>query len=261
MDKENLLNVTVTEPLVPAGIRACREWYATPTGQNALLRVQNLVGTFVTDVFGYHALESGILAGQHSLLSESRIPHQMAMSPLSSDAVSVYGHNEQLPFAASNLDLVVASHVLDCSPQPHQVLRELERVLVPEGHCILIGFNPISFTGVAQLRYWFKAEPQPCHFYPTFRVHDWLSLLGFEVLAMRSLGFCPVIEKIRWLERFGSRFHPLLGNLYIIHAQKKVSTMTPLLPARRVQAVLRPGMAVNSGAGRVAGEEIKHGKP
>ncbi|MFN3786693.1 MAG: class I SAM-dependent methyltransferase, partial [Thiothrix sp.] len=241
-------------------IHACREWYATPTGQGSLLHVQNLVGTLVADVFGYHALEIGILAGQHSLLSESRIAHQMAMSPLSGDTVSLHGHNEQLPFAAGNLDLVVASHVLDCSPQPHQVLRELERVLVPEGHCILIGFDPISFKGMAQLRHWFKAEQSACHFYPTFRVHDWLSLLGFEVLATRSIGFCPVVEKIRWLKRFGSRIHPLLGNLYLVHAKKKVSTRTPLLTTRRVQAVLRPGMAVNSGAGCVAFEEVRHGK-
>jgi ubiquinone/menaquinone biosynthesis C-methylase UbiE len=38
-----------------------------------------------------------------------------------------------LPLAANSIDLVVMPHTLEFAPDPHQMLREVERVLVPEG--------------------------------------------------------------------------------------------------------------------------------
>ena len=53
----------------------------------------------------------------------------------------------ELPFASHSLDLVVLPHVLEFSTDPHQVLREVERVLIPEGQVIICGFNPTSLWG------------------------------------------------------------------------------------------------------------------
>ncbi len=144
-----------------------------------------------SDIFGYYALETGALAGKHSFLQKSRISSQFVVGSVQGEANSLVGSPEQLPIAFGDVDLVVASHVLDCSVQPHQVLREMERVLVAEGHCILIGFNPVSLRGIGQLRYLLRYRQTPCHFYCTFRVRDWLSVLGFDVLEIVSTGFCP----------------------------------------------------------------------
>lgn len=255
-----MLNVTSASSRLPAGVKVCREWYATPAGLSTLGRVQSIVGGMTADIFGYHALETGVLAGQQSFLHESRIAHQVALGAVQGEQASAVGSAESLPFAFSNIDLVVASHALDCTRHPHQVLREIERVLVPEGHCILIGFNPFSFRGVGQLRHLYRRDEKHCHFYSTFRVREWLSVLGFEVLETISTGFCPVLggnylfKQARWFDRLGDRFGFMTGNVYIIHAQKKVSNMT-LLPTRKVKPVLRPGMIINPGAGRVSRKE------
>lgn len=226
-----------------------------------MTRVQGIVSRMSADIFGYYALETGVLAGQHSFLQESRVANQFSLGMVRGEQVGVIGAPEHLPFALNNLDLVVASHVLDCTHSPHQVLREIERVLVPEGHCILIGFNPISFKGLAQLRYWRNPKVRPCRFYTTFRVREWLNVLGFEVCETVSAGFCPVFggdylfKRARWLDRLGGHYRLMTGNVYVIHVQKKVSNMTPLLPSRKVTPLLRPGMVVNPGAGRASREE------
>ena len=85
-----------------------------------------------SDVFGYYALETGVLTGAQSFLQESRVTSRFSLGMVQNEAVSAVGSPEHLPFAFHNLDLVIASHALDCTTQPHQVLREIERVLVPE---------------------------------------------------------------------------------------------------------------------------------
>jgi len=47
-----------------------------------------------------------------------------------------------LPFAEQSLDLVVMPHTLEFSRDPHSCLREVERVLVPDGRGVICGFNP-----------------------------------------------------------------------------------------------------------------------
>lgn len=255
MNKEKTLNVTNQTKRMAHGLSACRQWYATPAGQAVLARIQGIVGRMSADIFGYYALETGVLAGQYSFLQDSRISSRFSLGMLEDENVSLLGRPEHLPLAFHNLDLVVASHALDCTSQPHQVLREIERVLVPEGHCILIGFNPFSFKGMGQLRYLLRPGQAPCNYYSTFRVRDWLSVLGFDVVEVMSAGFCPTVgenylfERTRWMDQLGERFRLVTGNVHIIHAQKKVSKLTPILPRRKTKPVLKPGIIVNSGAG------------
>ncbi len=257
---------------ITTGMRACRHWYKTPTGHHTLERVQAVVAALTADIFGYYALELGVLAGQHRFLQDSRIASQFTLGAIQGEANHLVCAPEQLPIAFSNIDLVVASHVLDCTTQPHQVLREIERVLVPEGHCILIGFNPFSWCGVRQWLPWYGKRLMPHPFYSTFRVRDWLSVLGFEVLTTVSSGYSPAHSVSHHdprhrslLGKVGDKYHFATGSVYVIHAQKKVSNMTPLLSSRKSVSVLRPGIMVNPGAGRVSGQvttgqERQHGE-
>ncbi len=50
-----------------------------------------------------------------------------------------------------SIDLVFLPHTLEFSADPHQVLRETERVLIPEGRVIILGFNPLSSLGLWRL--------------------------------------------------------------------------------------------------------------
>ncbi len=208
-----------------------------------------------SQVFGYYALQIGELVQEYDLLQDSRISSCFTIAPGISTiaAVDLVADVSALPVEFDNIDLVVASHVLDCTTDPHQVLREIERVLVPEGHCILISYNPFSWCG---LRLWwkrlYKQEAMPT-VYTSFRLKDWFTVLGFEVLEIRTTGFRERINDNKWFQRFGlmqtllGHYRRLFGNVRLIHVRKKVSKMTPIKSRVRAKPLLKPGMAVNGG--------------
>lgn len=252
--------------LVAECLPAIRQWYESGVGQNTSLAVRQAVAEMSNDVFGYYAVQVGELAGQYCLLQESRIKNRFAVAVEDSTEtmVDLVADPAALPLAFDNLDLIVASHVLDCTTAPHQVLREIERVLMPEGHCILIAFNPFSARGVRLIwrRLLKQKNSQPV--YTAFRLRDWFEVLGFEVLEVRSVGQhyriekLPVIRRFSWLQVLVSKYYQLFGQVQLMHVQKKVSKLTPWKPKLRSGPVLKPGMAVNSNsAGKTVGKMVQ----
>lgn len=142
-----------------------------------------------------------------------------------------------LPFPAASLDLVVLPHTLELSADPHQVLREVERVLVPEGSVVISGFNPFSLWGIRRLLARSGAsEPWSGHFRSMMRIRDWLTLLGFEVQGNGFGCYAPPVGTPRWLERWrfldraGARWWPVLGASYLLHGVKRVQGMRLITP-------------------------------
>ena len=94
----------------------------------------------VSDVFGFHALQLGL--PQCNALGANRMPHKfMACDGLPNgivlDKPLFLTNYEALPFKNASLDLVVLPHTLELSFDPHATLREVERVLVPEGRVVI----------------------------------------------------------------------------------------------------------------------------
>jgi SAM-dependent methyltransferase len=208
---------------------ACLKWYETPAGQYAQEQLIQQINDCLTEIFGYYALETGVLAGNLQLLNEARIGSCFSVGRA---GASVQAQMENLPIAFDNVDLVIASHVLETSSNPHQVLREIDRVLVPEGHCILIGFNALRFWHKNRLLKHKMGDAKEFRLYGGYRVKDWFSLLGFEVQHVEYIGFRPAFlkdsffQRLMWLENWGSRYLPVFGSLYVVHAQKQVVSMT-----------------------------------
>jgi ubiquinone/menaquinone biosynthesis C-methylase UbiE len=127
-------------------------------------------------------------------------------------------------------------HILEFSDTPHQILREVERVLMPEGNLIISGFNPLSLWGAN--RTWQKKCGYPwCgEFIGLARLKDWLALLGFEVVGGRFSAYAPPLQQSKWLERFafmeaaGDRWWAVSGGVYFLHAIKRVPGMRLIKP-------------------------------
>lgn len=251
-------------------IQHCSNWYKTLSGQSALASTEQLCAKTMSEIFGYYAIQIGALSGECNLLEHSRINASFSLANpenflgLNEDQVSPIDHavistNQQLPISTDNVDLVVASHVLEMSENPHQVLREIERVLVPEGHCILIGFNPFALSNINKPRRLFqKAKKENYKMRSVHRVKDWFSLLGFEVLEVNYMGFRPtfknkkIFNSLEWLERWGEYAGPILGSMYIVHAKKQVIAMRPGKKVWRAPALLEGGkVALNRTAQKV----------
>ena len=156
-----------------------------------------------------------------------------------------------LPVASDSIDVVMLPHTLDFSPDPHQTLREVERVLIAEGHVIVLGFNPWSLWGGWKLFRRHSGKVPWCgRFISPQRVRDWLSLLGFEMNRYESFMYRPplaqpgVMKRLERMERMGKHYWTRLSGVYAIHGVKRVSTLTPLEPGWKLRTRLLGGQAV-----------------
>lgn len=244
-------------------------WLDTPPGRYLLAWERAQYDEAVADVFGYHALQLGL--AELSTLDANRMPHRwlaLAQAPtesLGAKRPQLISDFEALPFAEASLDLVTLPHTLELSADPHGALREVERVLVPEGRVVLSGFNPVSLWGLRQRRARIYARmgvgdsylPTACEAIHYWRMRDWLRLLGFEVESSRFGLYRPGVRSERWLERYGwldrlgERSWPIFGAAYFIVAVKRVRGMH-LLTADWKRARMRAGapVAVTSKAHR-----------
>ncbi len=223
-----------------------RRWYGEPLGQMLLHREQEMVGKLLPGLFGYHLLQLGDVLGD-GLLQASRIPHSMVMAeelPLSKQDSPqleyLQGRAGQLPLASDSLDVVLLPHLLEFEGEPHQVLREVERVLIPEGHLVLLCFNPWSLFGLRRmLQGWRDDSPWSGHFYTPMRLKDWLSLLGFDTVLLHHYFFRPPLQhpstmaRLTRMESLGQRLWSPLGGAYMLVAKKRVATITPIKPRWR----------------------------
>ena len=215
-----------------------------PAASRLLAWEQAQADELLADVFGYHAVQLGWPALQ--ALRSNRMPHRWqacvefegpddvklmtapGMDPLPEASPDVWLDSRAWPWQADSLDLVVLPHTLEQSADPHACLREVERVLIPEGQVLITGLNPLSFWGWQHSR----ASQSRALGAPSLigyrRLRDWLRLLGFEVQVSRFQGWTPALGSERWMQRLqwmdvvGERWGPIFGGVYLLMATKRV---------------------------------------
>jgi SAM-dependent methyltransferase len=259
------------------------DWLKTPAGAYVLQWEQAHLDPAVADLFGFHALQLGL--PELDALRANRMPHRWVAIDApsgSSDpvgpaaetciaandgglefaagtqqrsraAIALHCDFDALPFDSASLDLVVLPHALELARDPHLALREVERVLVPEGRVVIVGFNPSSLWGLRQRIGRWRGQLQATGAQPLFlpghgefmryrRLRDWLRLLSFEVEAGRFGCYRPPVASARWLERFewmdraGERWWPVFGAVYFVVAVKRVRGMRLVGLARAQRA-------------------------
>lgn len=152
-----------------------------------------------------------------------------------------------LPFDSASIDLVVLPHVLEFSRNPHQILREVERVMRPEGRIILSGFNPFSLWGMRGIASGSAGSAPWCgNFISLPRLKDWFALLGFEVSSGKLSAYIPPFDQEKWLHRFGfmeqagDRWWPISGGVYFLIAIKRVRGVRLIRPSWNGLAAKNP---------------------
>lgn len=232
------------------------EWFETPLGQYLLQREQAFFDQVVADIFGFNALQLGLTG--YDLLRTNRIPFRFRAA--TSGKVELYADLTQLPLASQTVDLLLLPHVLEFSANPHQILREVERVMMPEGQVVISGFNPFSLWGLQRLFHRGGRDYPWCgNFISLPRIKDWLALLGFEVIGGRLCCYAPPFRQEKLLRRFqcmeamGDRWWALAGGVYFVVARKRVHGMRLITPswgeAVAAQKMLAPAAQKTIGEG------------
>jgi SAM-dependent methyltransferase len=233
-------------PPAEKAIIALGPWLETPVGSYVRAWQQSRLDLLTADIFGFNAVQIGM--PQINALQANRMKnkwltdtHLPANSAEEGRTPIVVVHDfAELPFASQSLDLVVLPHVLEFAEEPHQVLREVERVLIPEGQVIVTGFNPASLWGLRQAAGRLTGAhflPQNGEFISLPRLKDWLKLLNMEVNRGHFGCYAPPCLTDKWLDRFnfmekaGDRWWPYLGAVYIVQAIKRVRGMRLIGPA------------------------------
>jgi SAM-dependent methyltransferase len=225
-----------------------QQWFETPAGRYLLGWEKAEFDRAVSDIFGFHALQLGL--PELDTLQANRMPHRWLALRNPRDGAAagrpaLYTEFSALPFEEHSLDLVVLPHSLELDVDPHATLREVERVLVPEGKVVICCLNPMSLWGLRQRRAQLYRRlgfgelflPDAGDFIGYRRLRDWLRLLNFEVESSSFGCYRPSFKTERWLERFdwldhvGDRWWPIFGAAYFLVAVKRVRGIKLIGPA------------------------------
>lgn len=214
------------------------DWFDTDLGRSVLAAVLLRLGNLLPTLFGYHLLQLGVFRDK-PLLGASRISHQAIVgidgeAPDAGDC-ALRCEPGALPIAADSIDVMLLPYVLEFEPSPHDVLREVERVLIAEGHVVIVGFNPLSCWGLWRLLlFWRDEPPWNGRFLRLGRLKDWLKLLGFEVTHVSRVFYRPptrsprLLRNLGFLEMIGRKLYPVLGGSYVVVARKRLQRFIPI---------------------------------
>jgi SAM-dependent methyltransferase len=135
-----------------------------------------------------------------------------------------------LPLQSDSVDMIIVPHLLEFDSHRFQTIREVERVLKPEGLLIVLNFNPWSLW-VRYQYLWDKkmADSWGGHFISRSRILDWLKLLNFEVTVSSEFSLDSVHSTHG---KFITHSHSFTSTAYAIKAIKRRYNLIPLTPVK-----------------------------
>jgi SAM-dependent methyltransferase len=218
------------------------DWQQLGQGELLAEKINLLLQPWWQQIFGYYLLKVGDLSSGLET-HNCKIQHHINIG-IHSEKSLLKAEADALPIKSLSVDAVLLAHSLEFSRDPHHVVREAHRVLMPDGYLIITGINPISMVGVLNAMPWLNAKfPWSGRFFSVSRVKDWLHLVGFEVLSEQRF-FCSTMlgesklgESKRgqqhyvgfvqsWIENYLSWF----GASYLLVARKRELPLTPIRP-------------------------------
>ena len=225
------------------------QWLTTPLGSALLAQECRVVEEAFDGIFGEHCLQLGLWGETNSFLRHARTQRTSLIdeAPVAGGP-SAIGQMHRLPVADDSVDCVLLPHTLDFSDRPHAILREVHRVLRSDGYLVVLGFKTGGFWGMRRLIPGAGLPPGTEHLISDRRLRDWMQLLDLRIHGMTRYFFRWPLPGNRgsssatW-ERRGHRWWPELAACYMLTAQKRVSTLTPVRPVWRRKPKVVVGLA------------------
>ncbi len=158
-------------------------FYQTPKGQSLFRQEKPLIDHALAHVFGLYLVQLGQVSTD-SLLENSRVNCKVLLDDHAlpeASGLRIQADMDYLPIRNDAVDVFVLPHSLESVTDPYHLLRQVDSALVPEGHVLITGFNPLGCRTMrnrfGEHRRHFKAA----NLIRAHRVVDWLSLLGYDI--------------------------------------------------------------------------------
>ncbi|MBT8131918.1 MAG: class I SAM-dependent methyltransferase, partial [Gammaproteobacteria bacterium] len=203
-------------------------WLDGPLGQRLLAREAGEVERVLAKMFGLHCLQVGSWGAPDQFLQYAQTRSQSLLGETARPGIAAVSRASRLSIASDSVDVLLLPHTLELTSEPHQVLREADRVLLGEGHLVVIGFNPWSTWGLRHMLSRKRFPADGLRMIPEKRIRDWLSLLGMEIRdSVHCVHLPPVNHEatqrhMSGLESRARKYWPHFSGVYVVVAQKRV---------------------------------------
>ncbi|MAS82837.1 MAG: hypothetical protein CMF45_09125 [Legionellales bacterium] len=213
-------------------------WFSGSLGRMVYAAEIEKLENILQGLFGYHILQYGYSA-ESNYLAASQIKNKSTLllenTEVDSSITAIYANAEELPIAIDCVDVIVLPHVLEYYKDVHKILREMERILISDGHVVIIGINPLSLWGLWNMfRFCSDEISWRGRLVSISRLKVWLLLLNFEIKELTRFFFLPplnnhnLLKKLMPLELLGRYCWPIFGGLYVVVAKKRTVPLNPL---------------------------------
>jgi SAM-dependent methyltransferase len=226
-----------------------QEWLQTPLGEALLRQEAREVEEAFDGIFGEQCLQLGMWGEERTFLRFARTQRCALIAEANgARKPSAIGNLHRLPVQDDSVDSVLLPHTLDYSDRPHEILREADRVLTSHGQMIILGFKPGGLWGIRRLVPGAGLPPDTEQLIAEKRLRDWLKLLDFTIQGVTRYFFRWPLPGLKsgpspaWESR-GRRWWPEMAACYMLTAQKRVSTLTPVRPVWSRQPKVVTGLA------------------
>lgn len=217
-------------------------WAQLPNGKWIAQLLQTRLDPWNEKLFGYHYLKLGGLSGELSTNACS-IYHQVCVDRESAYR-NVVADFDELPFLEKSFDVCLLAHLFEFYHDPHQLLREVDRVMMEDGYLIITGFNPCSLMSLSRfLPHFGQGYKHKGRFFMPMRIKDWLSVLNYEVIDCDVFSPLPPIRMLNpdsKLSQCLSYRSSWMGGVYFLVARKRTCPLRPIKPQWKLRPSLSP---------------------
>jgi SAM-dependent methyltransferase len=221
-------------------------WLAGPLGSLLLDQERALVAASLECSFGLHCLQVGAWGEPGTFLASARTRRAALVAGRQVPGAALVADAAALALQSDSVDVMLLPHTLEFAPDPHEVLREIARVLAGEGELVVLGFEPLGSWNVRSAFTRGGSPPGIARTIPATRLADWLKLVGFEVGLPERYLYAPPFSGFGtargFLERLGRRAWPRFSGAYLLRARKRVHSMTPVRLRKRLRTAVIGGL-------------------